>query len=135
VSKKKMRTATSRVQRVLQEIARGVCYNPQRMHSRCVKLVVVLVLAAHLAGPLFETVDRWDSFPQKPHDIVLSVTSALTFLAAGFALGIVLRRLMRARRSFSTSVFHPGPVVTNLARGLFLRQPISVHSPPLSLRI
>jgi len=119
----------------MEEQRAGVCYNVKVMRLRWVKLVVVLVLAAHLAGPLFETVDRWDGFPQKPQDIVLSVTSALTFLAAGFALGIVLRCLMRARRTFSATVFHPGPVVTNLARGLFLRLPTSVHSPPLSLRI
>jgi hypothetical protein len=105
------------------------------MRLRWVKFVVVLLLAAHLAGPLFETVDRWDGFPQKPNDIVLSVTSALTFLAAGFALGIVLRCMMRARRTFSATVFHPGPVVTKLARSHFLRLPISIHSPPLSLRI
>lgn len=102
---------------------------------RWVKLVVVLVLASHLAGPLFETVDRWDGFPQKPNDIVLSVTSALTFLAAGFALGVVLRRLTRARRTFIAAVFHPGPVIANFAANFFLSLPISVHSPPLPLRI
>jgi hypothetical protein len=121
--------------RVCKEAKQRACYNRVSMRPRWMKFIVVLLLSAHLAGPLFETVDRWDHFPRRPHDIVLSVTSALTLLAAGFAVMIALRRLMRARRVLPTAVFRLGPVIRNLAGDDWLRQVRSVHSPPVALRI
>lgn len=105
------------------------------MSGRAVKWILVLLLAAHLAGPLFETVDHWDHFPQKPDDIVLSITGALTLLGAAFGLIFALRGAMRARRLFRLSLFRPGALITSLAGDLLIKLPISVHSPPLLLRI
>ncbi len=106
------------------------------MTLRLLKLLILLALAAHIAGPLFETVDRWDDFARGSGDIALSVSGALTFLAGAAAFGIALRRQMQTRRPFSTTVCHVQTLIAGLTGKLFgLPVSVHVHSPPLSLRI
>lgn len=44
-------------------------------------VVLVLLAAVCISGPLFETVDHWDQFPQSGNDIVLGTFLALTLFA------------------------------------------------------
>ncbi len=105
------------------------------MTLRLLKLLILFALAAYVAGPLFETVDRWDNFPRGSGDIALSVSGVLTFVAGAVAFGMALRRQMRARRPFSTTVCHVQAPIADLTGRLFFELPASVHSPPISLRI
>lgn len=52
-------------------------------------VVLILLLAVCMFGPLFETVDHWDQFPQSGNDIVLSIVLAVALLA--FCLCTTLR--------------------------------------------
>ena len=44
-------------------------------------VVLILLLAVCMFGPLFETVDHWDQFPQSGNDIVLTIVFVLVLLA------------------------------------------------------
>lgn len=105
------------------------------MQLSWIKFVIVLALATYLSGPLFETVDRWDNFQQGTGDMVLSLSAAVTFLAAGFAFVIGLRRRMRARPAFSKVVLDLSRFIANFSNFPLLRLPTNFHSPPLFLRI
>ena len=52
-------------------------------------VVLILLLAVCVFGPLFETVDHWDQFPQTGNDIVLSIVLAVALFA--FCLCTTLR--------------------------------------------
>lgn len=57
------------------------CFTILFMRRVLVMVVLVLLVAAYISGPLFETVDHWDQFPQSGNDIVLAVVLALTLFA------------------------------------------------------
>ena len=57
------------------------CFTILLMRRFSVIVVLVLLVAVYISGPLFETVDHWDQFPQSGNDIVLSIVLALTLFA------------------------------------------------------
>ncbi len=105
------------------------------MKPRRVKLVIAFVLFAFLFGPLFETFDRWDNFPQKSDDIALSTSGFVTFLAAVVAFALAFRRRIGGWARLTAVFFRLNSLKTNLGNFLLLRPTINFHSPPLILRI
>lgn len=62
------------------------------MRRSLVQFAIVLLSAVYLFGPLFESVDRWDYFPQSGNDIVLTaIVVAICFGAALSFIRPVLR--------------------------------------------
>jgi type VI protein secretion system component VasK len=64
------------------------------MRRVLVMVVLVLIVTVHISGPLFETVDHWDQFPQSGNDIVLSIVLALTLFALCLCATLRLIRLV-----------------------------------------
>lgn len=60
------------------------------MRERFAQLAVALLVIVLLLAPLFETIDRWDGFPQSGNDIVLTVLAAL----AVFGFVVLLRAVV-----------------------------------------
>lgn len=105
------------------------------MRFSFIKFVIVLALSSYVCGPLFETVDRWDNFPQKAEDIALSASSFVTFLAVAVAFAIALRHRMHLQPSFGAILVRPNCHIPAFSNNLLVSLPISSHSPPLILRI
>lgn len=47
---------------------------------RAVQVVLLLIVLLHVGGPMFETVDEWDNFPQSGNDYVLSLLTVVLCL-------------------------------------------------------
>jgi drug/metabolite transporter (DMT)-like permease len=67
------------------------------MHRWLAWILLFLVLAIFLAGPVFEHFDHWDNFPQSGNDILLTVIAVLVCLAAAVSLIRKLAQLTGAR--------------------------------------
>lgn len=105
------------------------------MGQRLIKFLIILLLGVSLFGPAFETVDRWDNFPQKTDDIVLSATAVVTFLAGLVAFALALRRRMPPRPTLSFGLCRPNFLRSVLGPCVLFVPPLNSHSPPLPLRI
>jgi hypothetical protein len=86
------------------------------MRRRLCNLACVLLAIPYLFGPFFETVDRWDSFPQSGNDIVLTVTAIAICFGLVFALvracGRLLNRSSVAISTLQKLSFSPkGPAI------------------------
>ena len=108
-----------------------------RMRRRAAKLLVLLWLGWYLSGPLAQFVDSWDSPQEEIGDIARSAGGGVTLLGGVICFGIALFRrwrerclhLARAVRRLRLSVGFKPPIFRPLTPSL------SVHSPPLPLRI
>lgn len=105
------------------------------MSLRLAKWVAIIALALYLAGPVFETVDRWDNFQEQSGDIALSATTAATVLAAAVCFALAQRRRLSARPAFAAIRLRAHNFMKNIFDPLFLRLPRDLHWPPLTLRI
>src|SRR2546430_17699453 len=108
------------------------------MRRHIMKLLVLLWLGWYLAGPLAQFVDSWDSPQEEIGDIARSAGGVVTLLGGVICFGIALFRrwrecflrltptARRLRRSvgFTSPIFYP-----------FLALSVTVHSPPVPLRI
>jgi formate hydrogenlyase subunit 4 len=100
------------------------------MRERFAQLALVLLVIVLLLAPLFETIDRWDGFPQSGNDIVLTVLAAL----AVFGFVVLLRAVV---------VFTAVRLRTRLKPALSWRHTAAfssaahfwISAPPLPLRI
>jgi hypothetical protein len=107
------------------------------MRKRALKILVFVLLGWYLAGPLFESVDVWDSPREESKDITRSAGGYVTLVAAVVCFGIVLLQRLRDRcRCVSTTVFRFA--LLSASRQLnfsLLESPLATASPPLPLRI
>lgn len=96
------------------------------MRRVSVTVVLLLLLAVCICGPLFETVDHWDQFPQSGNDIVLGTVLALTLLALCLCATIRLARLVS---SISRDVKEAAPL-THLCNIFVPSDSLDTSSPP-----
>lgn len=107
------------------------------MRKRALKILVFLLLGWYLCGPLFESVDVWDSPREELKDITRSAGGYVTLVAAVICFGIVLLQRLRDRcRCVATTVFRFA-LLSASCRLTFslLESPLATASPPLPLRI
>ena len=107
------------------------------MKRRSLRLLVLLWLGWYLSGPLFETVDFWDSPQEEIVDLVRSAGGAVTLVAAVVWFGIALIRKLRERCRYVAGAIRGRilPLVAQLPSFLPLTIPTPSHSPPVPLRI
>lgn len=99
------------------------------MNRRTIIILLAILLFLLFAGPLFETVDHWDNFPQTGNDTVLSFVMLVTCMGAvslfkkcaAAVLELIARIKLSERRSEGLSAFE----------GLI--EPVPIESPPLAL--
>lgn len=91
-----------------------------------------LLLAVQFSAPLFETIDRWDGFPQSGNDLELGVIAALA------SFGVVLLTPVLLRCTTSPTGRRPqAPVRTHASTVAAheLSEPPHLNFPPLALRV
>jgi hypothetical protein len=118
-------------------LARAHAVRLARMRKRALKILVFLLLGWHLSGPLFESVDVWDSPQEEIKDITRSAGGYVTLVAAVVCFGILFLQRLRDRcRSVATTVFRCA-LLNASCRLTFslLEAPLATPSPPLPLRI
>ena len=108
-----------------------------RMKRRGIKLLAVLWLVWYLSGPLFETIDSWDSPQEEIGDIIRSAGGAVTLIAVVVYFGMVSFRKLRERCLYLARAVERlfVPVTCEPSIFLSLRIPATTHSPPGTLRI
>jgi hypothetical protein len=65
------------------------------MNRQVVGFLFLLWLVWYLSGPLFETIDFWDTPQEEMGDIAWSASGALSLMAIGACAGICLFRRFR----------------------------------------
>jgi|GEM_PF-1184908 len=109
----------------------------QGMRRRGVRLLFLLWLGWYLSGPLFETIDRWDSPREEISDVARSAGGATTLLAVLVSFGIALFRRLQDRGLVRT-VLRGNPFASASLVMPVLESsgaPAFAHSPPCCLRI
>ncbi len=107
------------------------------MKRRAMRLLPLLWLGWYLSGPLFETVDSWDSPPEEIGDITRSAGGTTTLVAAVICFGIVLFRRWRERCLHLAEIvtLRFCPLTFEPLIFLPLTAPAPTNSPPSPLRI
>lgn len=99
------------------------------MHRRTIIILLAILLCLICAGPLFETVDHWDNFPQTGNDMVLTLVLVVSLIGAislfkkcaTTALELVARVKTSQSRPEGISAFGD------------TTEPVPIESPPLAL--
>ncbi len=104
----------------------------QPMRRTFAQFTVVVLLLVQICSPLFETIDRWDQFPQTGSDFVLTVLAVLLLFA--------LLLLARCVLVFTLQLAHspiPSSTCREPASSFFsaVTHLTFLASPPLPLRI
>jgi len=102
------------------------------MRRSLICATLFLLLAVQSSTPLFETIDRWDGFPQGGNDLELGVIAVL----ASFGVVLLTRILLRCTTSPTGQRPH-APVRTDASTvaALGLAESPRLNFPPLALRI
>ncbi len=106
------------------------------MKRRVLRLLVLLWLGWYLSGPMFETIDSWDSPQEEIADIARNAGGTLTLLAVAVCVVAVLFRKVRERCAFLARVVLRQFLPSADARILESLTPgAPTLSPPCPLRI
>jgi len=100
-------------------------------------MIVLLWIGWYVSGPIAETIDRWDTPHQELHDILFNAGGRVTLVACAFALIILQAKKLRDScfaPHHSERVALASSMLTLCFAGLRF-SPISIHSPPIPLRI
>jgi len=100
------------------------------MRCRFVLIVLVLLLGIVVCGPLFETVDHWDHFPQHQDDLVLTLTVVVAFFGAWFLLTPVAVAVLSR---LSDRLIQPARLIARARPSLIT--PADLSPPPSSLAL
>ena len=65
------------------------------MNRRVLGILFLLWLAWYLSGPLFETIDFWDTPQEEMVDVFWSASGTLSLMAVGLCVGVFLFRRIR----------------------------------------
>jgi hypothetical protein len=65
------------------------------MNRQVLRILFLLWLGWYLSGPLFEMVDRWDTPQEEMGDVLWSASGAVSLLAAGVCIGILVFQKFR----------------------------------------
>ena len=65
------------------------------MNRQVLRVLFFFWLGWYLSGPLFEMVDRWDTPQEEMSDVVWSASGAVSLVAAGMCIGILVFRKFR----------------------------------------
>jgi hypothetical protein len=102
------------------------------MARRLACLTLILLVCITVLSPAFETIDRWDCFPQSGSDIVLSLVCLVASVGVILVFALLSVKLID-RYATRRSLFPANSETPLLA---FLPGTCgTLHSPPLSLRI
>lgn len=91
--------------------------------------MLAILLLFILAGPLFETVDHWDNFPQTGNDTVLSLVMLVTCVGAVS----LFKKCAAAVLELIAHIKLSERLSEDLSALDSLMEPVPIESPPLAL--
>lgn len=101
------------------------------------KFLLLVLIGWYVAGPVAETLDRWDGALADTADVARSAGGAMTLVIGGIAVALTLLRQLKARCAFRARALpgasEPASLPLWLPAGITLAS-VS-HSPPVPLRI